>query len=107
VDELKLRDPIGEGTAGENYYVALISELDTYYGRALPKAFMRAAGLEHGCEDDAAEVVAQIKHLIQDVESLREGAFVPLLEQPFIAAGLLPFASVGGLQLVQVLGLVH
>lgn len=57
VDELKRRDPVGEGTAGENYYVALISELDTYYGRTLPKAFMRAAGQGSKCEDDAAEVL--------------------------------------------------
>jgi hypothetical protein len=42
--------------------------------------------------------------LIERVRSLRQGAFTPILEQPVVMAALLPFASAGGLQLIQVLG---
>lgn len=54
--ELKRRDPQGEAIWGENYHVALITERDTYYGRALPRAFLRAAGLSEACQDDRIEV---------------------------------------------------
>jgi len=41
--------------ATPDYYIVLISEADTYYGRMLPKAVLRRLGVEHSCEDDPAE----------------------------------------------------
>jgi hypothetical protein len=55
VDELELRGvPVRTGSSPA-HHVALISEWDTYYGRMLPSAFMRVAGLERVCETDLSE----------------------------------------------------
>src|SRR3954465_3357325 len=58
VGELRVRDPQHRALdpGNDNYRVALISELDTYYGRSLPKAFLRAAQAYDVCEDDPAEL---------------------------------------------------
>ena len=46
-----------------------------------------------------------IQAVIDRIQSLREGAFLPIMEQPAVQAALLPFGSVGLLQLFQVFGL--
>ena len=51
------RDGAGAKPAAPDYYIVLVSEADTYYGRMLPKAFLRSIGMEHPCEDDPMEVV--------------------------------------------------
>jgi len=58
VGELRVRDPQHRALdpGNDNYRVALISELDTYYGRSLPKAFLRAAQAHDVCEDDPADL---------------------------------------------------
>jgi len=55
IDELKTRDPNGLGLASDDYRVVLVHERDTYYGRTLPKAFIRAAGMVKPCADDELE----------------------------------------------------
>jgi hypothetical protein len=59
-----------------------------------------------GDKGDWLPTTAQIEQVTDQIRTLREGAFVPFLEQPFFRAALLPFASAGGLQIVQMLGLV-
>jgi hypothetical protein len=46
-----------------------------------------------------------IQAIIDRIQGLREGAFLPIMEQPAVQAALLPFGSVGLLQLFQVFGL--
>ena len=55
VEELETRGVSVRSGDGSNSHVALISEWDTYYGRMLPSAFTRAAGLERICETDLSE----------------------------------------------------
>lgn len=43
----------------------------------------------------------QLKHLIERIREMREGAFRPLLDQPAWRALLLPFGSAGGLGLIE------
>lgn len=47
----------------------------------------------------------QVEAMIERVRSLREGAFLPFLEQPAVRAALLPFGSAGGLYLLQLFAL--
>jgi hypothetical protein len=47
----------------------------------------------------------QVEAMIERVRSLREGAFLPFMEQPAVRAALLPFGSAGGLYLVQLFAL--
>ena len=61
----------GPGCAGEasaksatpDYYIVLISEADTYYGRMLPKAFLQSLGLEYSCEEDPEELPKKVPKL--------------------------------------------
>ena len=46
-----------------------------------------------------------VQSLIRSVETLREGAFVPFVEQPLVRAALIPFSSAGGLYLVDLFAL--
>jgi hypothetical protein len=55
VDELELRGVRVRTASSKSNHVALVSEWDTYYGRMLPSAFMRAAGIERVCETDLSE----------------------------------------------------
>ena len=55
VDELELRGVSVRTASSAAHHVALVSEWDTYYGRMLPSALMRAAGLERVCETDLSE----------------------------------------------------
>jgi len=55
LEELKRRDPNGRGVEDERYRVVLVHERDTYYGRTLPKAFVRAARKTKECSDDMFE----------------------------------------------------
>jgi hypothetical protein len=55
VDELELRGVPVRTVSSKVHHVALVSEWDTYYGRMLPSAFMRAAGIERVCETDLSE----------------------------------------------------
>ena len=49
----------------------------------------------------------QLKSLIADVEKLREGAFAPLSQQPFVRAALLPLSGAGGVAAIEYLLLGH
>lgn len=60
-----------------------------------------------GDKTDWLPTASQIEQLTDQIRQLREGAFVPFLEQPFFRAALLPFASAGGLQAIQMLGLLN
>ena len=55
VHELENRRVVLDGANPSAPRVALVSEWDTYYGRMLPKAFLRAAGMEAACETDPTE----------------------------------------------------
>jgi hypothetical protein len=44
---------------------------------------------------------AQIRGLIEGIETTREGPFLPLLQQPFVKALLLPFGGLGGASLIE------
>ena len=55
VDELDLRGVPVRTASSKAHHVALVSEWDTYYGRMLPSAFLRAAGIERVCETDLSE----------------------------------------------------
>ena len=55
VDEMELRGVPVRTAASSAHHVAVISEWDTYYGRMLPSALLRAAGLERVCETDPSE----------------------------------------------------
>src|SRR5690606_3878843 len=55
LEELKRRDPNGLGVEDDRYRVVLVHERDTYYGRTLPKAFVRAARKTKECTDDMFE----------------------------------------------------
>jgi len=46
-----------------------------------------------------------LQALIRSVETLREGAFVPFVEQPLVRAALIPFSSAGGLYLMDLFAL--
>jgi hypothetical protein len=56
-DELERRRVHLTGSAAGEQYVAVVSEWDTYYGRMLPKAFLRAIGMEEACETDPSEKI--------------------------------------------------
>lgn len=47
----------------------------------------------------------QLKLLMTQIENLREGAFAPFSQQPLLKAVLLPFATVGGTALIDLLAL--
>jgi hypothetical protein len=68
---------------------------------------LRACLFERETRDpDEQPTAQQIKSLIERIETLREGAFVPIWERPVVVAGVLPLLGIGGLQLAQALGLV-
>jgi hypothetical protein len=53
----------------------------------------------HSATRDAAP--AQIRGLMEGIETTRKGPFLPLLQQPFVKALLLPFGGLGGASLVE------
>jgi len=59
-----------------------------------------------GDSDEYCPSVEQIEQMIERIRKLKQGAFVPFVEQPLVRAILLPFASAGGLEVIAMLGLV-
>ena len=67
---------------------------------------LRRVQLERqGSSGGGAPTPGHVQAMIDRIENLREGAFLPIMEQPAVQAALLPFGSVGLLQLFQVFGL--
>lgn len=64
---------------------------------------IRASG---GADKDYPSVQS-LQTLVKMIESLREGAFVPFVEQPLVRAALIPFSSAGGLYLVELFSLAN
>ena len=58
-----------------------------------------------GNPDGGIPAPNHIQAIIDRIQGLREGAFLPIMEQPAVQAALLPFGSVGLLQLFQIFGL--
>jgi hypothetical protein len=52
--------------------------------------------IEAKSDGTLAQLAAQIEVLIDEIRSLREGAFAPLTEQPVVRAILLPILTIGG-----------
>lgn len=71
VDELELRGVSVRTGASPAHHVALISEWDTYYGRMLPSAFLRASGQERVCETDLSETQPQARERDTECRVLR------------------------------------
>jgi hypothetical protein len=46
-----------------------------------------------------------VKCILNEIESLREGAFAPLTSQPIVKAVLLPLVTYGGAWLAHIYGL--
>ena len=59
-----------------------------------------------GIDEQWPPTEEQIGQLIERVRSLKQGAFVPFLEQPLVRAVLLPFAGAGGLEAIGMLDLI-
>ncbi|MBI1396713.1 MAG: hypothetical protein GC151_12090 [Betaproteobacteria bacterium] len=51
--------------------------------------------------------VQSLQTLVRMIETLREGAFVPFVEQPLVRAALIPFSSAGGLYLIDLFSLAN
>ncbi len=49
--------------------------------------------------------VGRLERILNEIESLREGAFVPLTSQPIVKAVLLPLVTYGGAWLAHIYGL--
>lgn len=64
---------------------------------------IRASG---GADSDYPSVQS-LQTLVKMIESLREGAFVPFVEQPLVRAALIPFSSAGGLYLIELFSLAN
>lgn len=67
---------------------------------------LRAVQIERqGSSDGGSPAPGHVQAMIDRIQSLREGAFLPVMEQPAVQAALLPLGGVGLLQLLQVFGL--
>jgi hypothetical protein len=67
---------------------------------------LRAVQIERqGSSDGGSPTPGHVQAMIDRIQNLREGAFLPIMEQPAVQAALLPFGSVGLLQLFEVFGL--
>jgi hypothetical protein len=51
------------------------------------------------------KTAAQLERMLNEIESLREGAFAPLTSQPIVKAVLLPLVTYGGAWLAHIYGL--
>jgi hypothetical protein len=63
--------------------------------------------IRKGRDDKSEPTEKQIEQLIGSVRSLREGAFVPILEQPAVVASLFPFATAFLPKAGELLGVLH
>ena len=59
--------------------------------------------IEAFAADPHQERVEQIDFVLKEIIATRSGAFAPLLQQPVVQALLVPFGSIGGLQLLDIL----
>ena len=83
-------------------------EMQRAASRARRSALQRlgAMALRAGAGGDPkGPSVPFLQALIRSVETLREGAFVPFVEQPLVRAALIPFSSAGGLYLMDLFAL--
>jgi hypothetical protein len=50
---------------------------------------------------DAGKLRAQLEEIIERIKSTKDGAFAPLLQQPFLKGLLIPFGGFGGMSLLE------
>jgi hypothetical protein len=50
---------------------------------------------------DAEKLRAQLEEIIERIKSTKDGAFAPLLQQPFLKGLLIPFGGFGGMSLLE------
>lgn len=88
------------------YAAACAFKLRRVAERARSRALERFAYLLVKVKGDGGSppLANQIEIMVNEVQSLRRGAFAPFTEQPVVRALLLPISSAGGLTLIHFLG---